>query len=297
MGTSFMKRVRHDGSLMRAARASSQARAWASTPRASSHAPLCLQAFDQHQPHRRLALLDLAELREIGGRAARQDRRLGGAPLPEQRARDHAPARRRATTARRASTSTARIASACGAPEDRRPRPGSPPGRCAPPPPGAARPARRSCRSPAAPGSAPRPGCRAGPARAPGCAAPPPRASRSPMRRRRLQRLPQRRLGALEVAELAVEVAQVAADRAGVAHVARLLERHERRSRARSGDAPRSPATDARTDAHLVHQRHAPADRSRDRSPASSPIDRHDRVGDGVAAAEHQVVGAPGTGR
>ena len=57
-------------------------------------------------------------------------------------------------------------------------------------------------------------------------------------------------------------------------------------------DAPRSPAIDARTDRTWCTS--ATACRSiSDRSPASSPIDLHDLVGDGVAAAEHQIVRAP----
>ena len=85
----------------------------------------------------------------------------------------------------------------------------------------------------------------------------------------RPRRLPQRRLGALEVAELAVQEAEVRAHRAGVAQVARLLERRERRFEPAQA-APRDRPPPTRADrAHLVHQpQRLRLEPARSRSPA-----------------------------
>ena len=143
MGTSFMKRARQDGSLMRAARASSQARACASMRPCLFVGAAGLQTIDQHQSNGRLPFLDLAELREIRGRPAREHGRLRGAPQPQQRARHHrlrGDAQRRRDVQHLDGARSPRRAP----PRSRRPRPGSRPGRCAPRPPCADRPARRS---------------------------------------------------------------------------------------------------------------------------------------------------------
>ncbi len=111
------------------------------------------------------------------------------------------------------------------------------------------------------------------------------------------ERLAQRRLGALEVAELPVEVAEVGAHRAGVAQIARLLERLQRRLETAEA-APEIAGRRGAHGAHLVQE------------PERLRIERRVRLAGQrarcvaisgsatrVPPAEHEVVGAPRTGR
>ena len=107
------------------------------------------------------------------------------------------------------------------------------------------------------------------------------------------ERLAQRSLGALEVAQLRVHVAEVVADGASVAQVARLLERLQRRLE--TGEA--APEIAGRRGPHRPHLVQEPQRlRIERRVPlAGQRADGRDqRIGDRVPPAEHQEVGAPG---
>ena len=93
------------------------------------------------------------------------------------------------------------------------------------------------------------------------------------------ERLAQGRLGALEVAQLAVDVAEVGAHRAGVAQIARLLERLQRRLEPGQA-APEIAGRRGAERAHLLEERQRLRVERRVRLAGQRADGRDQRVGD-----------------